>query len=153
MSMRSLTTVLFLLILLSVWCCTVTVAGESMKTDIVLEILTSDEMSGITKAPPMEGFVTQGETTYYTHYVSTTDTKLELSLTWDCSTGNDLDLIVVPPTGSAIYIHDQNDGRTDGKISVGTRLQQGTGIQWRVGVEGAAVTGNQQYILIINSYA
>ncbi|MCZ0860149.1 MAG: hypothetical protein O0X93_06785 [Methanocorpusculum sp.] len=151
--MRSLIAVLLLLMILSVGCIVPVTAGEIVRTDIVFEVPGTDEMSGITKAPPVEGSVAQGETDYYTHYVSTTDTKLELSLTWDRSTGNDLDLIIVPPNGSATYIHDQNDGRTDGKIAVRTGLQQGADTRWRVGVEGAAVTGNQQYTLIINSYA
>jgi len=151
--MRSLTAVLFLLMILSVGCIVPVAAGEIVKTGMVFEVLGPDEISGIEKAPPVEETVTQGETDYYTHYVSTSDTKLEISLTWDRSTGNDLDLIIVPPNGSATCIHDQNDGRTDGKIAVRTGLQQGADTRWRVGVEGAAVTGSQQYTLIINSYA
>lgn len=152
MSMRSLTTVLFLLIILSVWCCTVTVAGESMKTDIVLEILASDEMSGITKAPPMEGFVAQGETKYYT-YTPTSGNKLEISLRWTKSSGNDLDLYLHPPNTDAILIHDEIDGISDGKISLRTSLSSGDLNQmWQFDVIGANVSGTQSYTLILHSF-
>lgn len=153
MFMRFLTTVLFLLIVLSAWCVAPVTAGEIVKTDIVFEVLEPEKLSGIEKAPPVGGTVTQGETDYYTHYVSSSDTKLELSLTWDHSAGNDLDLIIVPPHGSATYIQDQHDGRIDGKISVQTGLQPDADTCWRVGVAGTTVTGTQQYTLIINSYA
>ena len=149
--MRSLHAIIILLMILSAFCIAQASAvnGDSR---VNFEILGPDVLIDVSKAPPVQGSVTQGETDSHI-YTPGNEQTLEVSLTWDRSTGNDLDLYVTLPNGEANLIHDEVDGRADGKISIRTSLTMSTINQpWGFDVIGSQVSGTQSYILIINSY-
>lgn len=129
----------------------VNAAGTEVQTEI--EILTEDQIKGPERAPPVNDVIRQGETNRHT-YTPVSGRKLEVSLTWDrASSGNDLDLCIVPPNSNPAWIQDDIDGRLDGKISLRTALAaDDLNRLWIFDVAGAQVSGTQSYTLIINSY-
>ena len=82
-----------------------------------------------------------------------TNEPLEVSLTWGRTSGNSLDMHIHPPNSNSVILHDGDDGRIDGKISLRTSLTSDmTNRIWMFEVVGARVSGTESYILIINSY-
>lgn len=151
-SMRHIILTMMMLTIFSVACIVPAIAAVPSSTVIDLEVLDPEDMIGSGKAAPNYGSVTQGERDTYTHYVDVTDTLFELSLEWDKNTGNILQLIVYPPSGTPIYLKDEDDGSTNGKIAARTSLPGNTvGATWKVIVEGVQITGSQSYTLIVNS--
>ncbi|MCZ0859688.1 hypothetical protein O0S10_00425 [Methanocorpusculum sp. MG] len=120
---------------------------------VSFEILTQDQITGPSRAPPITDTVSQGETNHHT-YTPVTGQKLEVSLTWNrASSGNDLDLRICPPGTDSIVLQDEIDGRTDGNIFIRTSLTTNTlNKPWGFEVIGARVSGTQSYTLTINSY-
>lgn len=126
--------------------------AAAVEQQVSFEILTDDPVTG-SRAAPVNGDVRQGETDCHT-YTPVNGQKLEVSLTWDrAASGNDLDLYVTPPQSTSMLLHDEIDGRNDGKIFIRTSLSSGTLNQaWGFDVTGSQVSGTQSYILTINSY-
>ncbi|MCZ0860996.1 hypothetical protein O0S10_07125 [Methanocorpusculum sp. MG] len=120
---------------------------------VSFEILTAEQITGPSRAPPITDTISQGETNRHT-YTPVSGQKLEVSLTWDrTSSGSDLDLYIYPPNSDPIKMQDEIDGRTDGKISLRTSLAAADlNRLWIFDVTGARVSGTQSYTLIINSY-
>ncbi len=132
--------------------CIVPAGAAHAEPQMQFEILTTDELTDSSRAPPVYGDVRQGEVDHHIHTPGN-DRTLEVSLTWDRTSGNDLDLDVTPPNGRVSRLHDLDDGRTDGKIAFRTALNKNTiNRPWGFDVVGAQVSGTQSYTLIINSY-
>lgn len=150
--MRSLHALIILLMILSAFCIA-PAAAVNGDASVNFEILGPDVLNDISRAPPVQGSVTQGETKYHTYYVESGKRTLELQLTWDSGNGNDLDLVIYPPNQASIEVHDSTDSIIDGKISVRSTLQESlTSNNWNFNVPGARVSGTQAYTLIINAY-
>lgn len=135
-------------------CCAMP-AGAANSTDIqtAVEVTTPENPDQTSRAPPVYGSVGQGEVDYHTYYVSSGHTTLEVSLTWDRSTNNDLTLTLYPPHGRSYAWDDSADGKLNGKISVKTPIPSDmTGAYWGIDITGRTVTGTQAYTLTMNSY-
>ena len=104
--MRFFRTVLIAAVILLA--CIIPANAAAADSQIQFEILTGDHLSEQFRAAPVYGTVSQGETKRYT-YTPGNERTLEISLQWDRSTGNDLDLYVTPPNGGANLIHDEVD--------------------------------------------
>ena len=101
---------------------------------------------------PGSGDVRQGETDYYTYYVSSGDTTLEVSLTWDASSGDALRLLVQTPTTASYSFEDGTDGTVNGKITLRTGIPASmTEANWGFAVVGLSVDDVASYTLKINS--
>ena len=139
------------LIILFALVCSVSAAGTG--NQVTDEILIQDCNTRPEYAPPITDTVSQGETNRHT-YTPVSGQVLEVSLTWNRdSSGNDLDLCIVPPNSNHVWIQDDVDGKLDGKISVRTVLvTEDLNRIWIVEISGAQVSGTQPYTLIINSY-
>lgn len=119
---------------------------------IDFEILNLEEMNNSSKAVPINAEIQQGEQAVYSHYVERTDTLFEVSLQWDKTNGNVLQMIIHPSSESYIILNDEDDGILNGFIAARPTLPEDvTGTTWRVIVEGLQVDGSQSYTLIINS--
>ena len=149
---HSVLALIILAVVLSVSCIVPGAAVSPSSPVIDFEIINPEDMTGSSKAAPNYGSVTQGERDPYTHYVERTDTLFEVSLQWDKTSNNVLQMIVYPPSGSPIYLKDEDDGSINGRIAARTALPgDAVGATWRVTVEGLQVEGSQPYTLIINS--
>lgn len=149
--MKHLKKILISVIILLAFAGSANAAGTEVQTEI--EILTEDQIKGQERAPPVNDVIRQGETNRHT-YTPEIGQKLEVSLIWNrASSGNDLDLCIYPPQTDPIQLHDEIDGKTDGKISLRIPLTSSYLNQlWVFDVAGAQVSGTQSYTLIINSY-
>lgn len=126
--------------------------AAAVDSQIQFEILTDDQFPEQLRAAPVYGTVSQGETKRHA-YTPGNEQTLEISLQWDRSSGNDLDLYIKPPNNPPTRMQDGVDGRLDGKISLKTSLTSETiNRPWTFEVTGAQVSGTQSYTLIINSY-
>ncbi|HJK35551.1 MAG TPA: hypothetical protein O0X34_00130 [Methanocorpusculum sp.] len=123
-----------------------------VEQQVSFEILTDDQVMS-SWAAPVNGDVRQGETDRHA-YTPMNGQHLEVSLTWDrAASGNDLDLYIYPPDSNSIKIHDNTDGKFDGKISLRTVISTDDLNQlWIFGVTGDQVSGTQSSTLTINSY-
>ena len=126
--------------------------AAAVEQQVSFEILTDDQVMS-SRAAPVNDDVRQGETDRHT-YTPESGQKLDVSLTWDrASSGNDLDLYMRPPNVNPTKIHDDIDGKNDGKIFFRVSLTANTINQdWRFDVIGAQVSGTQSYTLTLNSY-
>ena len=132
--------------------CIVPAGAAHTEPQMQFEILTTDELTDSSRAPPIYGDVRQGETDSYS-YTPGNERTLELSLTWDRTSGNSLDIHIHQPNSNSVILNDGDDGRIDGKISLRTSLTSDmTNRIWMVEVVGALVSGTESYTLIINSY-
>ena len=98
------------LIILFALVCSVSAAGTG--NQVTDEILIQDCNTRPEYAPPAYGDVCQGETDYHI-YTPGNEQILEVSLKWDHTSGNDLDLYIKPPESDSIRFHDQDDGKID----------------------------------------
>lgn len=143
--------IVVVLIILFALVCSVSAAGTG--NQVTDEILIQDCNTRPEYAPPITDTVSQGETNRHT-YTPVSGQVLEVSLTWNRdSSGNDLDLCIIPPNANAIQLHDEIDGNTDGKISFRIPLiPNHLSKLWVFDVVGIQVLDTQPYTLIINSY-
>lgn len=147
--MRSITAILSVFVLLLVCFSASGAAVENTNPVLNFEVISSDWAPF---ALPVYGDVRQGETDYYTYYVSSGDTTLEVSLTWDASGGDELKLSVYTPTGAPYVFVDNVDGLINGKISVRTSIPaMMTASNWGFDVVGLSVDDVASYTLKINS--
>ena len=118
----------------------------------LFEILTDDQVMS-SWASSVNGDVLQGDTDRYA-YTPINGQQFEVSLTWDrAASGNYLALYIYPPDSNSIKIHDNTDGKFDGKISLRTVISTDDLNQlWIFGVTGDQVSGTQSSTLTINSY-
>jgi hypothetical protein len=95
-------------------------------------------------------WITQGETDYFSKYVSSGTTQLVVDLNWG-TPSNTLSLTINSPTGQYGPYYDSSDGITDGRTvlritkSGGQTLPSGT---WSFRVYGERVTGNEDYTFV-----
>ena len=142
-------TVVVLIILFALVC---SVSATGTGNQVTDEILIQDCNTRPEYAPPAYGDVCQGETDYHI-YTPGNEQILEVSLKWDHTSGNDLDLYIKPPESDSIRFHDQDDGKIDGMISINIPLNSAiVNKLWNFNVFGSRVSGTQPYTLIINSY-
>ncbi|MFA7694781.1 MAG: peptidase domain-containing protein [Methanoregula sp.] len=94
-------------------------------------------------------WITQGETDYFSKYVSSGTTQLVVDLNWG-TLSNTLSLTINSPTGQYGPYYDSADGVTDGRTVLritrsGQALPSGT---WSFRVYGEQVTGNEDYTFV-----
>ncbi|MDV0443477.1 hypothetical protein [Methanorbis rubei] len=131
--------------------CIAPATAANTDAQVEFEILIDEQSQNLGRAAPIYGEVRQGVTNSYTHIPN--GQTLEISLTWNRASENDLDLYITIPNGGTSLIHDDMDGKFDGKISLKTSLTSSTVNRiWGCDVIGARVSGTQPYTLIINSY-
>ena len=148
--MRSITAIMSVFVLLLVCFTASGAAVANIDSELNFEVISSDWTPF---ALPVSGDVRQGETDYYTYYVPSGATTLEVSLTWDVSNGDALRLLVHPPTGASSSFGDGMDGTINGKIAVRTSIPVTmTASNWRFDVIGLTVDDVTSYTLKINSY-
>lgn len=123
-----------------------------VEQQVSFEILTDDQVMS-SWASSVNGDVLQGDTDRYA-YTPINGQQFEVSLTWDrAASGNYLALYIYPPDSNSIKIHDNTDGKFDGKISLRTVISTDDLNQLRIfGVTGDQVSGTQSSTLTINSY-
>lgn len=90
--------------------------------------------------------ITQGETDYFSKYVSAGTSQLMMDLNWG-TPSNSLSLTANTPAGQYGPYYDNSDGKTDGRIVLkmsrpGQSLPQGT---WNFRVYGNSVTNVEDY--------
>lgn len=147
--MRSITAILSVFVLLLVCFSASGAAVENTNPVLNFEVISSDWAPF---ALPVYGDVRQGETDYYTYYVSSGDTTLEVSLTWDASNGDALRLLIQTPTTASYSFEDGVDGTINGKITLRTGIPAGmTADDWGFAVIGLSVDDTASYTLKINS--
>lgn len=147
-SMRSITVLMSVFVLLLVCFTTSGAAVANIDSELNFEVISSDWTPF---ALPVYGDVRQGETDYYTSYVPSGATTLEISLTWDASNGDELKLTVQTPTGAPYVFVDNVDGLINGKIAVRTSIPAGmTATNWGFSVYGLSVDDIASYTLKIN---
>jgi len=94
--------------------------------------------------------IVQGETDYFSKYVSSGTTQLVVDLNWG-TPSNILSLTINSPTSQYGPYYDNSDGITDGRTvlkittSGGQALPSGT---WSFRVYGEQVTGNEDYTFV-----
>lgn len=95
--------------------------------------------------PMSAATITQGETDWYSYYVSSGTTSITTDLDWG-DTSDSLSLTIIAPDGTLGPFYDTSDGVTDGEIALlisrSGGLAPGT---WNFRVYGNQVTGAQSY--------
>ena len=134
--------------------CIVSVGAAHAEPQMQFEILTTDELTDSSRAPPIYGDVRQDETDTHSYYIDGNKKTFEVSLNWDRgSNDNDLDLQLHLPNGNILEFQDQDDGQYNGKITARMSVtSQFANAYWSCSVDGARVIGIQPYTLTMNSY-
>jgi hypothetical protein len=95
--------------------------------------------------PMSAATITQGETDWYSYYVSSGTSSITTDLDWG-DTSDSLSLTIIAPDGTLGPYYDSADGVTDGEIALlisrSGGLAPGT---WNFRVYGNQVTGSQSY--------
>ncbi|MFA5266727.1 MAG: peptidase domain-containing protein [Methanoregula sp.] len=99
--------------------------------------------------PMSAGTISQGQTVYYSKYVSSGTTSLTPDLYWG-DTSDSLTLTITAPDATFGPYSDASDGTVNGRIylsiSKTTGLTPGT---WNFRVYGERVTGTQSYSFVV----
>lgn len=99
--------------------------------------------------PLSAGTISQGQTVYYSKYVSSGTTSLVSDLNWG-DTSDSLTLTITAPDATFGPYSDASDGSVNGRIylsiSKTTGLTPGT---WNFRVYGERVTGTQSYSFVV----
>nr|WP_320160775.1 pre-peptidase C-terminal domain-containing protein [uncultured Methanoregula sp.] len=96
-------------------------------------------------SPMSVGTITQGETDWYSFYVSQGTASLTMDLNWGYAPDS-LTLTVLAPDSTLGPFYDSSDGTTNGRITLIASQQGGlTPGTWKFKVYGENVLGTQSY--------
>lgn len=100
------------------------------------------------------GTIVQGQTKTYSFVVQSTDSEMDIQLSWG-STSNNLALLFTSPTGRTYGPYDDYSESSTPNARVAMHIESAVGVlpfgTWMFDVNGKSVSGTETFTLIVNA--
>lgn len=108
--------------------------------------------SPVTRALPIIGSVTDGQSVDHSYHVSPGSTELNIAVSWTVwPFPNELQVRIVKPDGTTIgTFEDMYDGQANGSIPIRITSSALMSGEWFITIQGKSITGIQPYTVVIN---
>lgn len=126
-------------------------AADTVDDDLVISAL---EIPVYGQKGSATGTIVQGQTKTYSFVVQSTDSEMDIQLSWG-STSNNLALMFTSPTGRTYGPYDDYSESSTPNARISMHIESAVGVlpfgTWLFDVTGKSVSGTETFTLIVNA--